>query len=45
MFVRLEGTPEPSTFTLGAMPWELVVAPTPITEGAVAGEEMVLKEG
>src|ERR1035441_8613358 len=27
MFTRLEGTPAPSTCTLGPMTWELVVAP------------------
>ncbi len=45
MFARLEGTPVPNTFRLGPMTWELVVAPTAITEGAVAGEEMVLNDG
>ena len=45
MFARLEGTPAPRTFTLGPMACELVVAPTVITEGAVAGEEMVLNQG
>ena len=45
MFARFAGTPVPSTFTLGPMACELMVAPTAITEGAVAGEEMLLKRG
>src|SRR5579871_117738 len=31
--------------TLGVSAWELVVAPTPITEGALAGLEIVLNPG
>ena len=44
MFARLEGTPVPSTLRWG--PWRGNWWWRPaITEGAVAGEEIVLKDG
>ena len=42
---RLEGALAAFTLTDGLNTWELTVAPTPITEGALAGVLMLLNIG